>query len=369
MNKLSSMRGAALAAFTLTVVTFAAAAACAQSLSDIKPPAEPLVLLSQGSFFVGGRTVDTEDAGWSNMEDLFGEPFEAGKVTVDQMYVQFQVPEAPSHPPIVFMHGGLLTSKQWETTPDGRMGWYEYFTRQGFPTYLAEQTGRGRSGFNGTIFNQVRRGKLSPDTQPNVYLGTSNMAWKVFRFGPELGKTNDGLQFPVNHVDEVYKQIIPDMIETQVPSLMAELVTPETNNPTVDNIAALAHDLGGAILVGHSQSAGFPTQAVLKNKGGIRGLIQLETGCFQSLTDEQVAALAEIPILVMVGDYLGPNPGASCAEEMDKIKSAGGDITFISLPELGIKGNSHMFMQEKNNLVIADLLVDWVNEHVDRENR
>ncbi len=50
------------------------------------------------------------------------------------------------------------------------------------------------------------------------------------------------------------------MIETEVPSLLNELVQPETKNPTVDNVADLAADLGGAILVGHSQSAGFPTQ-------------------------------------------------------------------------------------------------------------
>ncbi|WP_210275441.1 hypothetical protein [Rhizobium sp. G21] len=143
------------------------------------------------------------------------------------------------------MHGGLLSSKQWETTPDGRMGWFEYFTRQGFPTYLAEQTGRARSGFNGTIFNQVKNKSLPPEAQPKVFLGTSNMAWKVFRFGPELGKPWPNVQFPIEATDEFAKQVIPDMIETQVPSLLGELIQPETKNPTVANVADLAADLGG----------------------------------------------------------------------------------------------------------------------------
>ncbi|MEO8060111.1 MAG: hypothetical protein ABI671_17490 [Burkholderiales bacterium] len=361
MHMLSLMRSPVFATLMFTFVS-----ASAQTLSDITPSAEPLVLQSQGSFFVGGRTVETESAGWSDMKAVFGESFEAGKVLVDQMYVQFQTPPKPSHTPIVFMHGGLLSSKQWETTPDGRMGWYEYFTRRGFPTYMAEQSGRARSGFNATIFNQVRNGNLLPSKQPRVYVGTSNMAWKVFRFGLKLGEAYPDQQFPLDHVDAFYKQVIPDMFETQVPSLLAELVTPETKNPTVENFADLAQELGGAILVGHSQSAGFPTQAVLKNKGGIKGIIQLETGCFSNLTDDQVKTLAKVPILVMVGDYLGKHPDATCVKQMDQIKAAGGDMTFISLPGVGIKGNSHMFMQDKNNLQIADILVNWVGEHVDK---
>ena len=35
-------------------------------------------------------------------------------------------------------------------------------------------------------------------------------------------------------------------------------------------------------------------------------------------------------------------------------------------PELGIVGNSHMVMQDKNNLVIADLILAWLNQHARR---
>ncbi|TDR34156.1 hypothetical protein [Aquamicrobium defluvii] len=56
MNTLSLMRSAAF-----ITLMFASASASAQALSDLKPSAEPLVLQSQGSFFVGGRTVETEN--------------------------------------------------------------------------------------------------------------------------------------------------------------------------------------------------------------------------------------------------------------------------------------------------------------------
>ena len=83
------------------------------------------------------------------------------------------------------------------------------------------------------------------------------------------------------------------------------------------------------------------------------------------MTDEQVRILSGIPILIVVGDYLGDAPSARCDYEIGKLEEAGGDVTFISLPEIGMDGNSHMLMQDRNNLEVADILIDWVSEHVD----
>jgi hypothetical protein len=33
------------------------------------------------------------------------------------------------------------------------------------------------------------------------------------------------------------------------------------------------------------------------------------------------------------------------------------------LPKMGIKGNSHMLMQDKNNLQLADLILRWIDDH------
>jgi hypothetical protein len=135
-------------------------------------------------------------------------------------------------------------------------------------------------------------------------------------------------------------------------------------------MAALARDLGGAILVGHSQSSGFPTQAVLKYASGVRGIIQLETGCFGNLTHDQITVLAKIPILIVVGDHFSTlQPSPACMTELQQINAAGGDMTFIALPTLGLIGNSHMFMQDKNNLEVADIIQNWISRHVERKHR
>lgn len=340
----------------------------AQQLSDVQTPKEPLTLEQEGSFFVGGRPLHIDLTEWEELGPDFAKAYGMpGNIMVDQMYVQFQkAVGSDKHVPIVFLHGCCLTSKTWETTPDGRMGWYEYFTRKGFPTYLAEQSGRGRSGFNPSGFNEVREGKEPPGDQKRMLLATDKFAWGIFRFGPKFGEPWPDEQFPIAHVDQLYKQVVPDLILTEVPSLGQQFASPTTDNPTVVNMATLAKELGGAILVGHSQTSGVPTQAALKQMPGIKGLIQLETGCFANLTPDQVKVLAKIPMLVVVGDHWDtPQPAPDCKKEMDQINGAGGDFTFISLPSLGIKGNSHMFMQDKNNLQVADVLIDWIDHHVE----
>ncbi|MCF7701811.1 hypothetical protein [Loktanella sp. M215] len=75
-------------------------------------------------------------------------------------------------------------------------------------------------------------------------------------------------------------------------------------------------------------------------------------------------ALANVPILVMFGDCIGDSPAGACAKEMAQIEDAGGDITFIAPPDMQIDGSTHMFIQDKNNLQVADMLIDWIDARV-----
>jgi hypothetical protein len=34
---------------------------------------------------------------------------------------------------------------------------------------------------------------------------------------------------------------------------------------------------------------------------------------------------------------------------------------------MGIKGNSHMLMQDKNSDQLADLVIAWIDKHVERK--
>src|SRR5215471_11810385 len=316
---------------------------------------KPLVLASQGSFFVGGEMKKVPARGGGAQEDI----------TINQMYVQYQVPaNGDRHVPVVMVHGCCLSSKTWETTPDGRMGWDEYFVRKGRPVYLADQSSRARSGFDATAINAVRGGTVPPNQLPNVLLASHQTAWTIFRFGPTFGQAFPDGQFPIEAVDELYKQMIPDLNST--------LPTP---NPTWKNMAALAVKLKGAILMGHSESGFFPEQAALLDPTGVKGIISIEMPC-ATMTAPQLATLAKIPTLVMFGDHLdmqGPGNWAQSFDTCDKfvqqLKSAGGDAEMMHLPKLGIHGNSHMLMQDKNNLQLADLILDWIDKHVETKKK
>jgi len=310
---------------------------------------KPLVLASQGSFFVGGATRALPTG---------------GDITINQMYVQYQTPvNGDQHVPVVMVHGCCLSSKTWETTPDGRMGWNEYFVRKNRPVYLADQVSRARSGFDASVINGVRGGTVPPNQLPNVLLASHQVAWTVFRFGPTYNKTFPDGQFPIEAVDELYKQMIPDF--------NAVLPNP---NPTWTNMAALAVKLKGAVLMGHSESGFFPEQAALIDPTGVKGIVSIEMPC-TNLTPTQLSTLAKIPTLIMFGDHLGDiQPGGpanwqasleGCEKFVQQLKDAGGDAVMMHLPKLGIKGNSHMLMQDKNNLQLADLILGWIDDHVE----
>jgi len=317
---------------------------------------EPLTIRSQGSFFVGGEKKALP-------APPPGAAFGGGDTTINQMYVQYQVPlRGDRHVPVVMVHGCCLSSKTWETTPDGRMGWDEHFVRRDRSVYLADQVSRARSGFDPTIIGAVKSGAQPPSALPNVISASHQLAWTVFRFGPSFGQPFPDGQFPIEAVDELYKQMIPDL-NALLPAV----------NPTWTNMASLARQLNGAVLMGHSESGFFPEQAALIDASGIRGMISIEQPC-PEMTDVQVATLAKIPTLMVFGDHLGDVSSGlvnwqtahdSCLALVDKMKAAGGDAEMMHLPKLGIKGNSHMLMQDKNSDEIADLVIAWIDEHVE----
>jgi pimeloyl-ACP methyl ester carboxylesterase len=145
-----SCRSAVLAIVTLAGVLGTAGSVAAQALTDLQTPDTPLVLKAQGSFFVGGEKSEQTQVELGGLGP-------GGHITVNQMYVRYMVPPGgDSNVPVVMVHGAALTGKSWETTPDGRMGWDEYFVRKGHPVYVPDQVGRGRSGFNQALFNNVR---------------------------------------------------------------------------------------------------------------------------------------------------------------------------------------------------------------------
>jgi pimeloyl-ACP methyl ester carboxylesterase len=354
-------RSAVLVMSMLASVVASPLGAAAQALADLQTPDTPLVLKAQGSFFVGGETVDQTQGQLGNLGP-------GGHITINQMYVRFMVPQGgDGNVPVVMLHGATLTGKSWETTPDGRMGWDEYFVRKGHPVYVPDQVGRGRSGFNQAVLNDVRAGTAPADDLPAWLRFSDEAVWPNFRFGAKPGDPFPDTQFPVAAVGELSKQAVPDI----------SFGFPQPN-PNWKALADLAAQLKGAVLMGHSQSGSFPLEAALLNPAAAKGLVLVEPGRCPEYTADQIKTLATVPVLVVFGDHRETATGLPtlptwqqrfemCQTMIGRLKGVGGRAEMLAPSERGIRGNSHMIMQDKNHLQIADLILQWIGANVSKK--
>ena len=76
------------------------------------------------------------------------------QLIIGQMYVQFMIPEDQRGWPVIMVHGGGYSGSGVESTPDGHEGWFAYSVRNRNATYVVDQAGRGRSGFDRSFIHE-----------------------------------------------------------------------------------------------------------------------------------------------------------------------------------------------------------------------
>jgi pimeloyl-ACP methyl ester carboxylesterase len=319
----------------------------------------PMNLADEGIFFIGGRAIVSSDPGTSPSG-----PVKPGTVIVGQMYVHYRIPAPRSSPfPIVLVHGGGLTGASYETTPDGREGWATYFARKGHAVYVVDTPGRGRSGFDATAINRAKAQADPAALPPSMLMVTGELAWPLFRFGPAHGKPYEDTRYPTTAMAAFGAQVVP----------FAE-VTLEGGPTTVvpQALAALLDRIGPAVVVVHSLAGPFADALVELRPKLVKAVVNIEGAQSVAPTDSQVAAYVGIPVLELFGDHLeAPVFTARPRYEARKVvverinRQEGGRATLLRLPTIGIKGNSHMLMQDTNNLQIADVLLDWMARNVE----
>jgi pimeloyl-ACP methyl ester carboxylesterase len=314
----------------------------------------PIVLRDMGSFHVGGRAVTISGKPVQEVRRTPGGPPAKidpnGPQLVEHMYVQYFLPaEKRGAYPLLLWHGGGLTGVTFETTPDGRPGWLNFFIRRGWDSYNSDAVERGRAGF------------APPDifTGEPVYPSRSD-PFERFRIGAGAGsydpdpakrKQLPGNQFPVEAYDDFVKQMVPRWLSTDEAILAAYIAEIDRVCPCV-------------ILV-HSQSGQFGFKAAQARPDKVKALVAVEPAAIGDL--DRVAALKAIPILAVYGDYIDqdarwPTMRATASAFFQQIEAAGGKVDRLDLPQAGIHGNSHMMMMDHNNLEVAALIQKWLAE-------
>jgi len=314
--------------------------------------ADDIVLRGMGSFHVGGRIVEVNGKPVRMIVRQPGGPpgklDPNGQYMVEQMYVQYFLPKhRKGKLPLLMWHGGGLTGVTYESTPDGREGWLNIFIRKGWDVYNSDAVERGRSGF------------ASPDIWPSepTFL-TLQDPFERFRIGEGEGSWNadparrmvlPGSQFPVEAYDNYMKQSVPRWLSTDQPIIAAYL--------------ALVDKICPCVMLVHSQGGAFGFKVAEQRPDKVKAIVAIESATAGNVP--QAAALKNTPVLMIFGDYVDQHPRWSAFKKIDMeygdaIKAAGGTVDWINLPDIGIRGNSHMLMQDRNNVEIAEVIQKWL---------
>lgn len=167
------MRHSILAA-VVCAAAFATTASAVQYPTQHRYLTKPLKICDQGIFYVGGAPKVT--------------PFGAGptaganvQIIIGSMFVHFQVPMKSRTWPLIMVHGSGYTGSCVEGTAAGTEGWMDYTVRHGTPTYVVDQAGRARSGFDKSV---VHEGEALIASDPDAaramipsFGGSTSTAW------------------------------------------------------------------------------------------------------------------------------------------------------------------------------------------------
>jgi pimeloyl-ACP methyl ester carboxylesterase len=349
---------------------------------------QPLVIAKQGYFFVGGKYFDAKD----------------GRIMSGQMYVEFQIPaKVTGRYPIVMFSGGGQSGLNYAGTPDGREGWMQYFLRQGYAVYVLDQPSRARSPHQAEVGAQSRSSVAriqerftAPERTKLWPQATLHTQW------PGSGVAGD----PV--FDQFYAQNYPSLTSF-----------PRQQELNRDAGVALLDRIGPAILLTHSQSGTFGWLVADARPNLVKAIIAMEPSgppvydtvqkgapdwfedgpltkpygltappltyappvkdprelkfvrqvkpdasdlvrCWQQAEPARTLVnLQQMPVLVVQAEASYHASYDHCT--VAYLRQAGvSHVRFARLADVGIRGNGHMLMLERNNMEIAAIVEEWL---------
>lgn len=351
----------------------------------------PLQIADQGCFFVGGEYREGKN----------------GRTRAGQMFVQYQVPAQRRCPyPVVMIHGGGQTGVNFLGTPDGRRGWADDFVAHGYAVYVVDQPSRGRSGYHREAYGAATQRSAesvaerfsAPERVRKWPQAERHTQW------PGEGVPGDAVfdEFYASQVESMddiaaaerymraagtalLERIGPSVLLTHSqggplgwtiadarPELVKAIVAVEPNGAPVwevkftgvpdwfedDRITrpwgitrnALTYDPPAAA----ADAMRYVREAQPDGPGLVRCWLQAEPA-------RQLVNLKGLPILIVTAEASYHAPYDHCTSKF--LRQAGVEHDFVRLADVGIRGNGHMMMLEKNNLDIARYLRVWIAQN------
>lgn len=352
---------------------------------------EPLVLSKMGVMFVGGREIPMPSG-----TGRFG----GGQQTqiIEQAPVHYLIPTEEKRSgklPVIMVPGMGLTSYLYLATPDGRDGWAQIFAKAGHPVYVFDEPNNAIAGFPVGGFDAVKQGQADIADLPRFMLWSNETPWRRWGIGPERNVPFDDTRYPVEHIEQLYASITP-VYQGGVPSASTEpvpaaggrggrfrrgMTLPEGGlarrggaarggmaggrfgaGVKAEALVELLEKTGPAILVVHSASGSTGLEATRMRPDLVKAIVAVEIVGSPTDADDIRKNFTDKQFIGVFGDHFDVRPMAgrheACETTARLINEAGGQAEVIWLPKLGIRGNTHLLMQDNNNDVIAKMLLE-----------
>ena len=330
--------------------------------------------------------------------------------TVGQIYAEYMIPAKQLHPyPVIMVHGGTMSGTNYTGTPDGREGWEQDFVRAGYAVYVVDQVGKGRSPYYPDVYGAYEQTDMSNNQGRYVAQEKSNL-WPQAHLHTQWPGGNT-LQDPA----------VQQLMSSQIASIKDFHKQQELN---VAGLIALVDKIGPSILLIHSQAGAFVWPVADARPNLVKGILAIEpngppvhnveyTGApdwfkyggvalSYGLTDvpltyaPAVKDASELKFVQQDKSRSGPTwcaasaqggAGASASQSAEDA-GAGAELRSLvpralrplhgALPaagrgasdldqgfaDLGIHGNGHFVMLEKNSLQIAGVIIAWANKAI-----
>ena len=326
-----------------------------------------------------------------------------------QMYVEYQIPAElrAGAVPIIMVHGGGHTGAGFQSTPDGRPGWADYFVQHGWPVYVVDQPGRAKSPYVAAVYGAlgspptVRQAedmwaaseKASPAVQwPQATLhtqwpgaGSHTHGDPVFdqyyaHLAPGIPSAALQEQLTANALVALLEKLGPSVVlihsqpgtalwvmaDTR-PDLVKALVAVEPSGPPIYNEIVPNPPLAGPPVarpwgpsinrLTYDPATTEPSQLSIVHQAQPDG--PGLTACWlQAEPARQLPRLAGLPILHLLSQSSYHAPYDHCTTKW--LNQAGVATDFVKLTDLGIFGNGHLMAVEKNNVQVAGVIERWL---------
>jgi hypothetical protein len=325
-----------------------------------------------------------------------------GTAISGQMYVErYPAIGSSVHPPIVLIHGTGQTGAGFVSTADGRPGWAFDFLEAGHETFVVDQVGRGRSGADPGY------GEFTRMTIEDV--------------DALFARTTDHRRHPRAHLHDQWpaprdRHSHESFLASQQ-SFLSDARAAEALNLAA--LEVLLEDIGGAVLLTHSQASVFgfglcdrrpdlvlahitvepngppffdlsyspggwdePREVLERPYGITRMPLTFDPplphgqtlpwraatchspegfarGWVQDTPVRGLPRLAKVPTAIVTG-------AASYRTLVDPwtsqfLRDAGVPHDHIRLADLGIQGNGHLMMLEQNSREISATIIAWLD--------